>query len=555
MEDGLKDKHRRTIIEILSANGRVERAVLFGSRAMETFTPQSDVDIALFGEDLSLDDLGALSRRMDDLSMPQKVDLLIFEDIKAPKLREHIRQHGVEWFNRRASRPGANAKGTGKERAMDDNRFPTAELGPLCSKIGSGATPRGGDKVYLDKGQVALIRSQNVYNDSFSREGLVYIAEEHAEQLSNVTVESEDVLLNITGDSVARCCQVDPGILPARVNQHVAIIRPKPDELHPRFLRYFLVSPSMQSEMLAWAHAGATRKALTKGMIESFKVPRPDPRTQAGIAHVLGTLDDKIELNRRMNRTLEKMAAALFKSWFIDFDPVRAKAEGRDPGLPHDIADLFPDSFEDSELGEIPEGWTVGPLTEVATLQTKTVQPREKPDTLWEHYSIPAFDGGRVPKWERGDTIKSGKYAVPRGSVLASKLNPQFPRVWLPEISDVAVAICSTEFMPFVSIREGWRPYLYELIKSPKVQEEIRTRVSGSTGSRQRAKPKDVAVMPVLIPASEVITAFCGVVAGLHEKLLACRRNSLSLARSRNRLLPNLLNGELEMPGAEAIVK
>ncbi len=103
---------------------------------------------------------------------------------------------------------------------------PEIELGPFCLKIGSGATPRGGNKVYLNKGKVALIRSQNVYNDGFSHEGLVYITEDQADLLSNVTVEPEDILLNITGDSVARCCQVDPAVLPARVNQHVAFIRP-----------------------------------------------------------------------------------------------------------------------------------------------------------------------------------------------------------------------------------------------------------------------------------------------------------------------------------------
>jgi len=265
---------------------------------------------------------------------------------------------------------------------MANDGFPTEKLGSLCTKVGSGATPRGGSKVYLDNGEIALIRSQNVYNDGFNREGLVYITAEHAEQLSNVTVEPKDLLLNITGDSVARCCQVDPRVLPARVNQHVSIIRPKPDELIPRFLRYFLVSPTMQAQMLSWAHAGATRKALTKGMIESFKVPKPDLMTQQRIAHILGTLDDKIELNRRMNRTLEKMAAAIFKSWFIDFDPVHAKAEGRDPNLPAEIADLFPDTFEDSDLGPIPKGWGLGPLSELAELTTKSVKPGEQPAAI-----------------------------------------------------------------------------------------------------------------------------------------------------------------------------
>src|SRR5207245_5310019 len=139
------------------------------------------------------------------------------------------------------------------------------------------------------------------------------------------------------------------------------IIRPDPTVLWPRFLRYFLASPAMQAEMLSLAGAGATRNALTKGMIESFEVPAPlDVNEQRAIAHILGTLDDKIELNRRMTETLEAIARALFNSWFVDFDPVRAKAEGRDTGLPKYLADRFPDSFEESELVELPKGCGAG---------------------------------------------------------------------------------------------------------------------------------------------------------------------------------------------------
>ena len=253
------------------------------------------------------------------------------------------------------------------------------KLGPVCTKIGSGATPRGGSKVYLDHGEVALLRSQNVYNEGFNRNGLVCINQEHTEQLSNVEVLGGDVLLNITGDSVARCCQVPNDVLPARVNQHVAIIRPDPEKLDSRYLRYFLVSPAMQEQMLSWAGTGGTRNALTKGMIESFEIPAPDDiQEQQAIAHILGSLDDKIELNRRMNETLEAMARAIFKSWFMDFDPVRAKAEGRDPGLPKNIADLFPDSFEDSELGEIPKGWGVEPISTLSIVAIGKTPPRKE---------------------------------------------------------------------------------------------------------------------------------------------------------------------------------
>ncbi len=197
----------------------------------------------------------------------------------------------------------------------------------------------------------------------------------------------------------------------------------------------------------------------------------------------------------------------------------------------------------------------MSPLTEIATLETKTIQPGKRPDTLWEHYSIPAFDEGQQPKWERGDTIKSGKYAVPHNAVLASKLNPQFPRIWLPEITDSDVEICSTEFMPFVPTQETWRPYLYELIKSSKIQDEIYSRATGSTGSRQRVKPKNIAIMPVLIPRSEVISKFCDFVDGIHKKLLGNRGNSFSLARTRDRLLPKLLSGELVVPDSVKILE
>ena len=191
-----------------------------------------------------------------------------------------------------------------------------AELGPLCSKIGSGITPRGGESVYLDEG-VALIRSQNVYNNEFDYRGLAHINEDQAEKMNGVIVESGDVLLNITGDSVARCCIAPDNVLPARVNQHVSIIRPDSDKLDPRFLMYFLVSPYMQSYMLSLAGSGGTRKALTKGMIEKFKVHLPKTIIQKKIVGILSAYDDLIENNRRRIQLLEESARLLYKEWFV----------------------------------------------------------------------------------------------------------------------------------------------------------------------------------------------------------------------------------------------
>jgi type I restriction enzyme S subunit len=300
-------------------------------------------------------------------------------------------------------------------------------LGDACTKIGSGATPRGGGAVYLDAGPIAFIRSQNIYNEGFSIDGMVYLDEKLAQGLANVQVEDLDVLLNITGDSVARACQVVEEVLPARVNQHVAIIRANQKILWPTYLRYFLVSPAMQAHMLGLAAVGATRNALTKGMIESFSIRCPkEVDDQKAIADVLLSLDKKIAVNRRINQTLEAMAQAIFKSWFVDFEPVKAKIAaiqaGRDPlraamsaisgkpeaeldALPPEqyeqlaaTAALFPDEMEESELGEVPKGWVVEPLSKVIQLIGGGTPKRSEPDywggdVLWFSVKDAPSDG------------------------------------------------------------------------------------------------------------------------------------------------------------------
>ena len=153
--------------------------------------------------------------------------------------------------------------------------WPWKRLGDHCQKIGSGATPTGGKDGYLDNGPYALFRSQNIYNEGFAPKGLAFIGRDQAKKLDGVAVQELDVLLNITGDSVARVCLAPSTYLPARVNQHVAIIRPISTDFDGRFLRYFLASPYQQDLMLGHAAAGATRNALTKSMIEDFKVPCP----------------------------------------------------------------------------------------------------------------------------------------------------------------------------------------------------------------------------------------------------------------------------------------
>ena len=238
------------------------------------------------------------------------------------------------------------------------------------------------------------------------------------------------------------------------------------------------------SDLLTQA-TGSTFPNVSASQLSKIRWPALEDAEQRRIAHILGTLDDKIENNRKTAKTLEAMAQAIFKSWFVDFDPVRAKMAGESREsickrlkLTPEILDLFPDRLVDSELGEIPEGWGVGMLDNLAALVTDSTSPGRSPHTVFEHYSIPAFDAGRTPAMELGESIKSNKYVVKDRAVLVSKLNPHTPRIWLPANGDGA-AICSTEFMQFVPHEREDRPYLYCLMISQSMQEEVLKHVTG----------------------------------------------------------------------------
>ena len=154
------------------------------------------------------------------------------------------------------------------------------------------------------------------------------------------------------------------------LGQNLVLLRADGTKVYPPFLRWLVRGPDWWEQIGKFNNVGAVFDSLRCADVPNFDLRIPPLPEQRAIAHILGTLDDKIELNRRMNETLEAMARALFKSWFVDFDPVRAKAEGRDPGLPKPLADLFPARLVDSELGEIPEGWETGPILEQARLMS-----------------------------------------------------------------------------------------------------------------------------------------------------------------------------------------
>ena len=332
------------------------------------------------------------------------------------------------------------------------------------------------------------------------------------------------------------------------LNQHIFRVTPD-DSIDTTFFYYLL-------RYLKPNFVGIARNKQTTGLghvtrrdLEHIEAALPPIPEQRAIAHILGTLDDKIELNRRMNETLEEMARALFKSWFVDFDPVRAKMEGRDPGLPKHLADLFPDRLVDSELGLIPEGWEVGCFGDVVDQIRDNENPLASPDTVFRHFSIPAFDKNQWPLTERGEDIKSQKSRVPPGVILLSKLNPETERVWFVDVASDERTICSTEFLVLLARQPFQRSYVYCLARSQFFRQQIESLVTGTSKSHQRAPAGAVLALETIIPSTPVIRAFDQQASVLLERTVGYRRETITLAAQRDALLPKLISGELRVRG------
>ena len=393
-------------------------------------------------------------------------------------------------------------------------------LGEITTKIGSGATPTGGEDSYLpERARYALVRSQNVFDRRFDSAGLAFISDEQASRLQGVVLKPKDLLLNITGDGVtfSRACMVPTDILPACVNQHVAIVRVNQSIADPGYVLSYLTHPLVKSYIESF-NAGGSRRAITKGHIESFAIPLPSLPEQRAIARTLGTLDEKLELNRQMSETLERLARALFES-----------------------------AFEKSG------GSRMGTFSEVVQLRRDPENPLTSPDTVFAHFSIPAFDERQYPVLERGDSIKSLKSRVPAGAILLSKLNPEIERVWLVDVKAGDRAVCSTEFLVLCPRDPFHRAYVYCLARSPAFRRQIETLVTGTSKSHQRAHADAILRLPVALPPKDAATTFQKAASPLLDRALACRRESKTLAELRDSLLPKLISGELRVCESERI--
>ena len=272
---------------------------------------------------------------------------------------------------------------------------------------------------------------------------------------------------------------------------------------------------------------GTTIKHLTGKALVELRIPLPKITIQRTIASILSCLDAKIANNAKINHHLEQIAQAIFKNWFVDFEPWG---------------------------GVMPDDWREIPLGEVMEMSTKALNPQSCPDMILEHYSIPAFDETCLPVFEIASEIKSNKYIVDKNCFLISKLNPTTKRIWRPYCISKN-AVCSTEFIVYRAKNPAYKDFYYSVIDSPAFTDFLLSHVTGSTGSRQRAIPNETLSFSVIVPPNNIVEDFCDMVTAIYSQFEQNYLENWRLRQTRDAILPRLMSGKFDLDTTRKILQ
>jgi type I restriction enzyme, S subunit len=356
------------------------------------------------------------------------------------------------------------------------------------------------------------------------------ITESKFDQLRSGKVRSGDLLYCLRGSPgrVAKVCDLDR----AAIASSLVIIRGS-ERAEANYL-YYLLSGSFGRQLVVELNNGSAQPNISVRSLQGYSIPLPPLPEQRTIASILGALDDKIDLNRRMNETLEAMARAIFKSWFVDFDPVRAKAEGKQPfGIDADTAALFPDRLVDSELGPIPEGWEV--------TQAKSIVARLKAGKRFTKKTVETK--GKVPVFEQGASLLLG-FHNGEPDIVSSSESPRFlfgDHTCITHLSTASFSV-GPNVIPLKA--EGRDAYwTYFAIRDLQEFQEYRRHWM------------EFAIKSVLVPENDICSAFGQLVRRFYASQEANSAESRTLAELRDLLLPKLLSGEIRVKEAEKIVE
>lgn len=415
--------------------------------------------------------------------------------------------------------------------------YPTTQVGKVASSIS--------DTHKLGKEQLVFLNTSDILHGKFLHR--TYSAVKDWPGQAKKSIRKDDILFSEIRPANGRWAYVEEDADDFVVSTKLMVIRAKQDRLFPKFLYQFLTS----SEITKWLqHLAESRSGtfpqITFDQVATLELPLPPLAEQKAIAAVLGALDDKIELNRRMNATLEAMARALFQSWFVDFDPVRAKLDGRKPvGLDAATAALFPEHLEDSPRGHIPQGWKIGRIQDCCVQIQNGGTPRRNESRFW--------DGGSIP-WLASGEVRQSIITTTENFITADGLAESSAK-WVPAHSTVVALYGATAGqVSFTSLRLTTNQAVCALVPKKNfaffnyltmraATAELENKAVGS--AQQNISKGIVEETQVILPPTTLIEHFAEAAGPLFEHWISNLHQSRTLATLRDTLLPKLLSGEI----------
>ena len=535
----------------------------YGSRVNGRSHDGSDLDLVLRGPKLAeigASLLGDFIEALQNSTIPFLVEARDWARLPESFHREIEREHVVLAAVAQDSAPEEIEKEAAVVRERVENKqtkrgeWQEVSIEEIALRVAMG--PFGSD-IKTDNfvaAGVPVIRGGNLTCGRFNPEKFVFLTDYKADELLNANAYPGDIVFTHRGT----LGQV--GLVPEGSSERYVISQSQmkltcdPDLADPPYIYYFFKSPVGQYALLMHtSQTGVPAISRPVTSLKSIRLPLPPLPEQRVIAHILGTLDDKIELHRRMNQTLEAMARALFKSWFVDFDPVRAKMADRGPGLPKHLGDLFPDRLVDSELGKIPEGWEVVPLSEIMNF-------KEGPGIRHWQYTNSA-EGTRfinIRCIQDGDLLLStsnritteeadGKYAhfhLKEGDIVVSSSgtlgrSAVVRKAHLPLLLNTSVI----RFRPIGGVTSF--SYLHGYLNSSIFLDELKSSASGSV--QKNVGPTHLKKMRVLFPPYNCIERYEEIAGPFLQKANIKRTDNAALTALRDTLLPRLVSGEVRV--------
>ncbi len=496
---------------------------VYGSRLKWTSAPHSDLDLVVFTTPRQRPIVGALQEEFDESNLPFRVDLLVWDELPQ-SFRDEIRSHYA------VLNPSLCRSNGWKETSVE-TCIEMKELTYLTSDKSTLVN-------CLDTGGMTENRISRIQDLEFGRN----------------EVPTRDLRPAKAGDTVYNTVRrnkrhfrlVESPQEALLVATDSSVFHGKHGVADTRFIYWFLTQDRIVEQLHGIAeHSTSAYPSIRQSDIGGLTIALPALPEQRNIAHILSTLDANILLNRRMNETLEAMVLALFKSWFVDFDPVCAKIESRDTGLPSHLSDLFPDRLVDSEMGLVPEDWTHSLLGEHAGLRREGVDPeelyRDHPYVGLEHMPRQSV---ALNNWGKAESIKNRKFSFRSGDILYGQLWPYFHRVGIVP----ADGICSTDILVLRPKTSHWSAYIVAcMLSSDFAAFTDRT----STGTNPRTNWKSMSTYTICQPTDVIARAFQAAVSPMLSRIVENVHQSRALATLRDTLLPKLVSGEIRVQEAQ----